>query len=144
MSAAASRHAILVRAFLFALIGLCPWSGFTSDVAKGASSIQLNSECPPGFEQVSSRCYLRNLYQLYDSLQDAGVGGLKTGLPTIRDGFTPRQIDLGRYLFFDPALSGDGSLSCGSCHHPEFGFSDGRDRSIGVTGEKVKRSAPSL
>ncbi len=110
----------------------------------GTDRISLNNNCPPGFEQVAGKCYLRNLYQLYPSLQDAGVGGLKTGLPALREGFTPRQIDLGRYLFFDPLLSGDGSLSCGSCHHPDFGFSDGMDRSIGITGDKVKRSSPSL
>jgi len=107
-------------------------------------SIQLKSSCPPGFEKVDGKCYLRNLYQLYPSLQGAGVGGLKTGLPPIREGFTPEQIDLGRYLFFDPLLSGDGNLSCASCHHPDFGFSDGLDRSIGITGEKMQRSAPSL
>ncbi|HJL60382.1 MAG TPA: cytochrome c peroxidase [Pseudomonadales bacterium] len=115
-----------------------------ADPVTKSSSIQLSSECPPGFEQVKGRCYLRNLYRLYDSLQNSGVGGLKTGLPEIREGFTPRQIDLGRYLFYDPVLSADGSVSCGSCHHPDFGFGDGKDRSIGVTGEKVKRSAPSL
>lgn len=107
-------------------------------------SISLSSHCPPGFEKVEGKCYLRNLYQLYPSLQGAGVGGLKTGLPPLREGFTPQQIDLGRYLFFDPLLSGDGNSSCGSCHHPDFGFSDGLDRSIGITGEKVNRSSPSL
>ncbi len=107
-------------------------------------SILLADTCPPGFEQVDGRCYLRNLYQLYPSLQEAGVGGLKTGLPALREGFTPRQIDLGRYLFFDPILSADGSTSCASCHHPDFGFADGNGRSIGFAGDKVKRSAPSL
>jgi cytochrome c peroxidase len=110
----------------------------------GTGPMQLNNSCPPGFEKVDGSCYLRNLYQLYPSLQGAGVGGLKTGLPPFRDGFTPEQIDLGRYLFFDPLLSADSSLSCASCHHPELGFSDGLDRSIGITGEKIKRSSPSL
>jgi cytochrome c peroxidase len=81
---------------------------------------------------------------MYPSLEDAGVGGPRTGLPPYRDGFTPQQIDLGRYLFFDPALSVDGTVSCASCHHPDRGFSDGRGRSVGVSGEAVKRSAPSL
>ena len=48
--------------------------------------------------------------------QDTGVGGLKTALPAVRDGFSPQQIDLGRYLFFDPVLSGDNSMSCAGCH----------------------------
>lgn len=104
----------------------------------------LRGECPPGFELAEGRCELRTLYQMYASLEDAGVGGLKTGLPDYRDGFTPQQIDLGRYLFFDPVLSVDGTVSCASCHQPDRGFSDGRGRSIGVSGQPVRRSAPSL
>lgn len=97
---------------------------------------------PPGFELAAGHCELRSLYQMYPSLESAGVGGLKTGLPVYRDGFTPAQIDLGRLLFFDPILSSDGTVSCASCHHPDFGFSDGRERSVGVSGQALKRSAP--
>ncbi|MDH5172331.1 MAG: c-type cytochrome, partial [Gammaproteobacteria bacterium] len=50
----------------------------------------------------------------------------------------------GRYLFFDPVLSGDGAVSCASCHNPDLGFSDGRGRSVGVSGQPMRRSAPSL
>ena len=121
-----------------------PASASTGDGRVDSAAIRLSTNCPPGFEQVSGRCQLRNLYQLYDSLQGAGVGGLKTGLPPVREGFTPQQIDLGRYMFFDPILSADGSLSCASCHHPELGFSDGVGRSIGIAGKKVGRSSPSL
>ena len=93
--------------------------------------IQLSTHCPPGFQKVEDgTCELRSLYQLYVSLEDGGVGGLKSGLPAYRDGFTPQQIDLGRYLFFDPILSVDGSISCATCHDPELGFSDGRGRSV--------------
>ncbi|RRJ83652.1 cytochrome-c peroxidase [Aestuariirhabdus litorea] len=109
------------------------------------SPIILSTQCPPGFElDGDNRCLLRTLYQQYDSPRGAGVGGLKVALPAVRDGFTPQQIDLGRYLFFDPILSADASLSCASCHHPDKGFADGRARSIGVTGEAVGRSAPGL
>jgi cytochrome c peroxidase len=109
------------------------------------ATITLRDFCPPGFELVdSNRCELRTLYQNYESLRYAGVGGPKTGLPPARDGFSPQQIDLGRYLFFDPLLSVDGSLSCASCHHPDLGFSDGRARSVGIDGAAIRRAAPSL
>ncbi len=105
----------------------------------------LNDNCPPSFEKVDNgRCELRTLYQFYTSLQNKGVGGTQTSLPPHRDGFTPQQIDLGRYLFFDPALSADGSTSCASCHHPDKGFSDGRARSVGINGHEAERSAPTL
>jgi len=80
----------------------------------------------------------------YNSLQKSGVGGLKTGLPAIRDGFTPAQIDLGRYLFFDPVLSADNSVACASCHSPDHAFSDAKPRSRGIGGHEVTRNAPSL
>jgi len=105
----------------------------------------LNERCPPSFEKTEKGvCELRTLYQFYGSLQGKGVGGTQTSLPEYRDGFTPQQIDLGRYLFFDPALSADGSVSCASCHHPDKGFSDGLARSVGIDGHEVERSAPTL
>ena len=100
----------------------------------------LRDYCPPGFELTDANaCELRTLYQNYESLRHSGFGGPKTGLPAPRDGFSPQQIDLGRYLFFDPLLSGDGSVSCASCHHPDLGFSDGRPRAIGISGSEVRR-----
>ncbi|WP_245577808.1 cytochrome-c peroxidase [Gelidibacter mesophilus] len=86
----------------------------------------------------------KNLYQQYDSPNNQGVGGLQTGLPQIRDGFTPQEIDLGRYLFFDPVLSLDGSMSCATCHDPNKGFGDGLPTSIGKDHIKLDRAAPTL
>ena len=109
------------------------------------AGISLADRCPPSFEKTAeNRCRLVNLYQFYDSLQDGGVGGTRTALPAHRDGFSPEAIDLGRYLFFDPILSGDGRQSCASCHDPKLGFSDGRARSLGAAGHEAARSAPTL
>ena len=44
------------------------------------------------------------------------------------------KIELGRLLFYDPILSGEQDVSCATCHHPAFGYSDGRDLPIGVGG----------
>src|SRR5680860_439789 len=64
---------------------------------------KLNTHCPPGFKKnENNECITVNLYQQYDSPNNKGVGGMQTSLPEIRDGFSPQQIDLGRYLFFDP------------------------------------------
>ncbi len=105
----------------------------------------LASYCPPGFVLTpQNQCLSRNLYQMYSSLQKSGVGGLKSALPKARDGFTPQQIDLGRYLFFDPVLSKDASLSCASCHQPARGFTDGLPVSVGINHTVLTRSAPSV
>jgi len=114
-------------------------------VDAAAPEFALSERCPPGFELTAKGvCELRTLYQFYDSLENRGVGGTRTALPPHRDGFTPRQIDLGRYLFFDPLLSGDGTLSCASCHRPDKGLADGRPRSIGIHGQDAGRAAPTL
>lgn len=132
----------MMRWFLVAVAMLAV---FTPADTQAQTRWQLATECPPGFERsADNRCQLRTLYQQYQSLRDKGVGGLKTALPTARDGFSPQQIDLGRYLFFDPLLSADGSVACASCHQPDKGFSDGRGCSVGIGGRVLSRSAPSL
>ncbi|APQ16036.1 cytochrome-c peroxidase [Maribacter hydrothermalis] len=44
------------------------------------------------------------------------------------------KINLGRLLFFDPILSGDKDVACATCHHPDNGYAEFRDISIGVNG----------
>ena len=68
-----------------------------SSINVSADNIKLSEVCPPSFTlNNDNRCYLRHMYQLYDSLQNSGIGGLKTGLPEPRDGFSHQQFDLGR------------------------------------------------
>lgn len=96
---------------------------------------------------------LSTLYDLYPAANPKW-GGYRVALPERRDGFTPQQIDLGRYLFFDPILSAEQDLSCAHCHHPDFGMSDGRARSVGRHGKglgpsraggmELPRAAPAL
>ncbi len=38
----------------------------------------------------------------------------------------PERVELGRVLFFDRRLSGDGTMSCAVCHNPEQAYADGR------------------
>ena len=47
---------------------------------------------------------------------------------------TPERAALGRLLFWDPVLSGQRDVACATCHHPDFGYSDGLDLSIGANG----------
>lgn len=58
--------------------------------------------------------------------------------------YTPEKAELGWLLFYDPRLSSDGTVSCASCHSPEFAFTDGRPVSSGIKGQKGGRSAPSV
>ncbi|NQX87508.1 MAG: cytochrome-c peroxidase [Halioglobus sp.] len=109
------------------------------------AELVLRENCPPSFEKTQSgQCRLRTFYEFYESVQGAGLGGTRTTLPHHRDGFSPQQIDLGRYLFFDPILSADRSLACASCHQPALGFSDGLRRSVGMGSAPLRRAAPTL
>jgi cytochrome c peroxidase len=57
---------------------------------------------------------------------------------------TEAGIELGRFLFYDPILSRDSTVSCASCHHQELAFTDGVAVSVGIDGRLSKRSAMSL
>ena len=55
-----------------------------------------------------------------------------------------QKIALGERLFFDPILSVDSSISCGSCHKEVYGLADHVAMSPGVEGRLGKRNSPSL
>ncbi len=44
------------------------------------------------------------------------------------------RVELGRLIFFDPIQSSGMDVSCGTCHHPDFGMADGRDLPLGPSG----------
>lgn len=87
-----------------------------------------------------------------------GSGGLRRPFPEMNtrksNPTTPEKVELGRLLYFDPLLSGDNTQSCATCHHPDLGFSDGRQVSMGVggkglgpsrtAGKELPRNAPSI
>ncbi len=57
---------------------------------------------------------------------------------------TEETIALGRRLYYDPQLSLDGTISCASCHAPQFSFSDKRPLSAGVGSKLGTRHSPTV
>jgi cytochrome c peroxidase len=58
---------------------------------------------------------------------------------------TKKGFELGRFLFYDPILSSDSSISCSSCHAQAHGFADHNvSLSKGVHNTFGIRNAPSL
>ncbi len=56
-----------------------------------------------------------------------------------------QMVDLGRMLFFDPIMSKNMKRSCGSCHHPDKAFTDGKPKSLALDFDgTVDRNAPTL
>jgi cytochrome c peroxidase len=56
----------------------------------------------------------------------------------------PERVQLGKKLFFDPRLSGNGQLSCATCHNPGLSWGDGLPVAIGMGGKKLARRTPTL
>ncbi len=62
--------------------------------------------------------------------------------PARRPAARPELAAFGERLFFDPTLSGTGSVLCASCHVPYRAFQDGRALAFGL--EESNRNTPSL
>jgi len=54
------------------------------------------------------------------------------------------KVHLGRRLFYDTRLSGNGTYACASCHQQTRAFTDGLAHALGSTGQSHARSAMSL
>tara|TARA_Y100000813_G_scaffold198324_1_gene186090 strand:- start:1962 stop:3011 length:1050 start_codon:yes stop_codon:yes gene_type:complete len=54
---------------------------------------------------------------------------------------TVEGVRLGRHLFWENRMSGDNSMSCASCHAPQYAFSDPSPSSIGINGDSSKRNS---
>ena len=62
--------------------------------------------------------------------------------PTNRVSGKPEAIEFGTRLFFDPRLSGNGRVSCGTCHVPERNWTDNLGRGVGMA--EVDRNTPTV
>ncbi len=51
--------------------------------------------------------------------------------------FDRAKAKIGQLLFYDPILSGNRNISCGTCHHHELGSSDGLPLGIGEGGNGI-------
>ena len=55
-----------------------------------------------------------------------------------------RKVALGKRLFHDPRLSRDNTIACASCHDLAKAGADGRDRSVGIDGQRTERNSPTV
>jgi len=82
-----------------------------------------------------------------DDVVDFAIA-LPPGFPAPRvpadNPLTAEKIELGRHLFFDVRLSGNGTQSCASCHEPARAFTDAKATPVGSTGDVVPRNSMML
>lgn len=57
---------------------------------------------------------------------------------------TNEGATLGRVLFYDKNLSANNTIACGSCHHADKAFTDGKAVSPGFEGKFTRRNSMSL
>ncbi len=60
------------------------------------------------------------------------------------DRSTALKVKLGKMLFFDRRLSGDGTMTCASCHDPSQAFTDGLPISLSYPTTRNWRNSPTL
>jgi len=72
-----------------------------------------------------------------------GMGVLPTNVPIPADNpMSAAKTELGKQLYFDPALSKSGHISCNSCHNMGTWGVDNQVRSIGHQWQRGGRNAP--
>lgn len=70
---------------------------------------------------------------------------LPRGLPEIKlPQASPAMIQLGKQLFSETRLSGDGTVSCATCHEAQKNFATHDAKAIGIGKQLGRRNAPSL
>jgi cytochrome c peroxidase len=109
------RTELVVAAALVAVLGAMAASGL------GWPDLGLGSSAAWTGDEVS---LLRSLW----------IGGLPAPPPdaTNRVADDERAAELGQRLFFDARMSGNGQVSCSTCHEPERRFTDGRQKGHGI------------
>jgi cytochrome c peroxidase len=70
------------------------------------------------------------------------------GLPAVPvpadNPMTAEKVELGKMLYFDTRLSGDGKISCATCHDPRKGWAEHQPTSKGIGGKFGERNSPTV
>lgn len=106
-----------VRRWLLTLLGIAAAAVVVQEMASASAPRRYRWELPKGFP--------------------------KPNVPSSNP-MSDAKVAVGRRLFYDVRLSGNGTQSCGSCHRQELAFTDGKPQAVGSTGQLHPRGAQSL
>ncbi len=120
----AKTHPLVVAAATALAIGAgCGPNNQTHDADAGVDQGDMTVDQGPDLGPPPRRLISDTVWQTMRKLSPAG------GVEAPTDS-TNRYADhegaarLGQYMFFEPAISGDGEVSCASCHEPDTAFTD--------------------
>jgi cytochrome c peroxidase len=89
--------------------------------------------------------YNRLLNQNARTLFDTNAFNVNAYMPDYSSYITDQKIVLGKMLFSDKLLSGNGKRSCESCHNPANAFTDGLEKNTAIDSkELLPRNTPTL
>jgi cytochrome c peroxidase len=89
--------------------------------------------------------YNRLLSQDARTLFDVAAFNVNAYVPDQASFVSPEKVALGKILFSDPMLSGDGTRSCQSCHQPGKAFTDGMVKNTNLGSKALlARNTPTL
>lgn len=90
--------------------------------------------------------YNRMLRQEVSTLFDSDAFNVNAFSPGPEFHISAAKIGLGKKLFYDKSLSGNGTRSCASCHNPDLAFTDGlvKPTDIHAPTKLLIRNAPTL
>ena len=78
-------------------------------------------------DAVSKKKLVKNVPKV-----STAISALPKEVKSPRDNpLTQEKLELGRLLFYDPILSGGKDVACATCHHPDNGYAEFLDISIG-------------
>lgn len=95
--------------------------------------------------QIRITRYNRLLNQDAKTLFDKDAFNINAFVPDMNSLATAKKIALGKALFSETMLSGNGTRSCQSCHQPEKAFTDGLTKNTIIgTRKSLRRNTPTL
>ncbi len=71
-------------------------------------------------------------------------GPLPASMPSLDNPITPEKVKLGRFLFWEPRISVDRTVSCAKCHPVGLYDADGLRKALGNHCKENPRNAPTL
>ncbi len=115
---------------------------FITDYANPLSNLLLDAQKTL---KIPTLTHLRALSSSAGTLFDSAAFNPDFYTPGYEAHLSPQKVALGKMLFYDPVLSGNGSRSCASCHQPQKAFTDGQAKSIAFDFKgAVSRNAPTI
>ena len=105
----------------------------------GIAALVVSTSAVAGYSAVTARWSAGELATLRE-MSLANLPALEKD-PSNRVSDDPVAAALGKDLFFDQRLSGNGQVSCGSCHMPDREFQDGTPLAHGM-GTTARRTMP--